>query len=62
MGENDFMSRNARLLHDDDLRQLLVDKGLRVTAQRMEIVGWCGQIADLPIVFRAHLQEALQPC
>ena len=32
------MSRKARLFHDDDLRRLLVDKGLRVTGQRMAIL------------------------
>ena len=32
------MSRKARLLRDDDLRQLLVDKGIRVTGQRMAIL------------------------
>jgi len=32
------MSSKARLLHDDDLRQLLVGKGIRVTEQRMVIL------------------------
>ncbi|MEM7135130.1 MAG: transcriptional repressor [Myxococcota bacterium] len=32
------MSRKPRLLHDDDLRQLLVDKGMRVTGQRVAIL------------------------
>ena len=32
------MPRKTRLLQDDDLRQLLVDKGIRVTGQRMEIL------------------------
>ena len=32
------MSRKTRFLRDDDLRQLLVDKGIRVTGQRMEIL------------------------
>ena len=34
----DQMSRKTRLLRDDDLRQLLVDKGIRVTGQRMAIL------------------------
>lgn len=32
------MSRKTRLLRDDDLRQLLVEKGIRVTEQRMAIL------------------------
>jgi Fur family ferric uptake transcriptional regulator len=32
------MSRKTRLLRDDDLRQLLVGKGIRVTEQRMVIL------------------------
>lgn len=32
------MSHRTRLLRDDDLRQLLVDKGIRVTGQRMAIL------------------------
>ncbi|NJM91196.1 MAG: transcriptional repressor [Myxococcales bacterium] len=32
------MSSKTRLLRDDDLRQLLVDKGIRVTEQRMVIL------------------------
>lgn len=34
----DQMSSKARLLRDDDLRQLLVGKGIRVTEQRMVIL------------------------
>lgn len=34
----DQMPSKARLLRDDDLRQLLVDKGIRVTEQRMVIL------------------------
>jgi Fur family transcriptional regulator, ferric uptake regulator len=32
------MSKKTRLLRDDDLRQLLVSKGIRVTEQRMVIL------------------------
>ena len=32
------MAPKPRLLRDDDLRQLLVDKGIRVTQQRMAIL------------------------
>jgi Fur family ferric uptake transcriptional regulator len=32
------MARNARLLRDDDLRELLTSRGLRVTEQRMTIL------------------------
>lgn len=32
------MSRKASLLRDEELRQLLVDKGIRVTGQRMTIL------------------------
>lgn len=32
------MSRKSNQLRDDDLRQLLVDKGIRVTGQRMTIL------------------------
>ncbi len=32
------MSSKTRLLRDDDLRQLLVDRGIRVTEQRMVIL------------------------
>ncbi len=32
------MARKTRLLRDDDLRQLLVDKGIRVTEQRMLVL------------------------
>jgi len=32
------MSRKTRLLREDDLKQLLVGKGIRITEQRMEIL------------------------
>jgi Fur family ferric uptake transcriptional regulator len=32
------MSRKARVLRDDDLRELLVGKGIRVTEQRMAVL------------------------
>ena len=45
-------SSKTRLLREDDLKQLLVGKGIRVTEQRMEILR---ELAKLRKIGRAHV-------
>jgi Fur family ferric uptake transcriptional regulator len=51
------MTKKTRLLHDDDLRALLVQKGIRVTEQRLALLR---ELAKLRVpVSHAELTERL---